>query len=106
MRLIMLVPYYTPDLGPSAPLFTILSEASVKHGHQVTAITTVLHYPSEQVKNDFRGRGTRQSLENGVEIIRVGLPSIKRSNLGMGLFQFLIYQVIAAGNPARFLGEL
>ena len=93
MHILMLVPYYAPDLGPSAPLFTMLSEALVKRGHQVTAITTVPHYPSGQVAEDFHGRGNRRSLENGVEVIRVGLPSVKRSNLGMRLLQFFIYQV-------------
>ena len=71
----------------------MLSEALLKRGHQVTAITTVPHYPSGQVAEDFRGSGIRQSPENGVEVVRVGLPSIKRSNLGMRLLQFFIYQV-------------
>ena len=89
----MVVPYYAPDLGPSAPLFTMLSEALVKRGHQVTAITTVPHYPSGQVADDFTARGTRSTQENGVNVIRVGLPSVMRSNLALRLFQFFIYQV-------------
>jgi colanic acid biosynthesis glycosyl transferase WcaI len=95
MRILMIAPHYAPDLGPSAPLFTTLCEGLVKRGHEVTALTTVPHYPSGQVSAAFRGKWIRRSKENGVQVIRVWLPSVKRANFAMRLLQFLCYQVEA-----------
>lgn len=95
MRILFLAPHYAPDLGPSAPLFVLLAEGLVQRGHQVTVVTTVPHYPSGQVPPEFGGFKNFHSVENGVEIIRVALPSVKRSNLAYRLAQFLCYQLRA-----------
>jgi colanic acid biosynthesis glycosyl transferase WcaI len=88
----MIVPHYAPDLGPSAPLFTMLSTELVKRGHQIIVLTTVPHYPTGQVPAAFRGKLIQKSLENGVEVIRTRIPSLKRSNLAGRLLQFVCYQ--------------
>jgi len=93
MRILLIAPYYAPDLGPSAPLFTMLSEELVKHGHEVIVVTTVPHYPSGQVSSSYRGKWVHRSVENGVKISRVWLPSVKRSNFAFRLMQFLCYQI-------------
>ena len=96
MHILMLVPHYEPDLGPSAPLFTMLGAGLVKRGHQVTVITTVPHYPSGQVAREFRGLRIRQSVENGVNVLRVPVPSLNRSNLLLRMVQLICYQMGAA----------
>jgi colanic acid biosynthesis glycosyl transferase WcaI len=93
MRILVLAPYYAPDIGPSAPLFTMLSEELAKRGHQVKVIAAVPHYPSGEVPVAFRGHTIRRSAENGVEVIRVPLPSLERANLKKRLLQFISYQV-------------
>ena len=93
MRILLIAPYYAPDLGPSAPLFTMLSEGLVKHGHKVIVVTTVPHYPSGQVSSSYRGKWIHRSVENGVKISRVWLPSVRRSNFAFRLLQFVCYQV-------------
>ncbi len=93
MHLLAIVPYYAPDLGPSAPLFTMLSEKLVQRGHRVTVITSVPHYPSGQVPASYRGKLIWRSSEQGVEVVRVALPSLKRGNLACRLLQFLSYQI-------------
>jgi len=55
MRILMLVPYYAPDLGPSAPLFTMLGTQLVRRGHQVTVIAAVPHYPTGEIPALYRG---------------------------------------------------
>ena len=50
MKVLVIGTLYEPDLGPSAPLFALLSENLVKRGHQVPAITMMPHYPSGQVR--------------------------------------------------------
>jgi len=116
MRILLITPYYAPDLGPSAPLFTMLSEQLVKRGHEVIVVTTVPHYPSGTVGSAYRGKWIHRSVENGVQISRVWLPSVKRSNFALRLLQFFCYQfgavfaelnqtydVVIAANPALWL---
>jgi colanic acid biosynthesis glycosyl transferase WcaI len=93
MKVLVIGTLYEPDLGPSAPLFTLLSENLVLRGHQVTVITMVPHYPSGQVRADFRGKWIWRSIEGGVRVIRVGIPSGDRSNLFRRLFQYICYQI-------------
>lgn len=96
MNILFLVPHYEPDLGPSAPLFTLLSEEFIKRGHHVCVLTTVPHYPSGIVPPAFRKKWIQQSVEKGVEIYRIRVPSLNRSNLTGRLLQFFVYQVGAS----------
>lgn len=93
MRVMIFGGYYEPDLGPSAPLFTMLCENLVRLGHQVTMITMVPHYPSGRVSAKFRGKWLWKSVENGVNVIRVALPSVDRSKLPARMLQFICYQI-------------
>src|SRR5512147_713329 len=106
MKILIISYHYLPDLGPSAPLLTMLCENLVKLGHQVTILTTVPHYPSGRVPPEFRGRGRlwRRSVENGVNVVRVTLPSVDRSKLSQRMLQFLCFQVGAtlAGMGKRY----
>ena len=116
MKILLLTPYYSPDLGPSAPLFTMLGESLAKRGHVVSVLTTVPHYPSGKVDLDYQGKWVLRSTENDVQVIWVWLPSIRRSNLTMRLLQFICYQagaiwaglslkydVVIAANPALWV---
>jgi colanic acid biosynthesis glycosyl transferase WcaI len=104
MRVLMIVPYYAPDLGPSAPLFTMLATGLVQRGCEVTVVTTVPHYPSGNVPEDFRTLRVQRSCEQDVEVIRVPLPSMNRANLVQRLLQFTCYQLGAtwAGLSQRY----
>jgi colanic acid biosynthesis glycosyl transferase WcaI len=95
MRILIIAPHYAPDGGPSAPLFAMLCQELVRRGHQVTALAAVPHYPSGRVSEDFRGRKTRHTTENGVQVIRVPVPSVDRSRFGPRLWQFVAYQIRA-----------
>jgi colanic acid biosynthesis glycosyl transferase WcaI len=100
----MLVPYYAPDIGPSAPLFTMLSEELVRRGHRVSVIAAVPHYPTGSVPELFRKHWIQRSSENGVEIIRVRIPSVKRASMAQRLLQYICYQLGAtwAGIRLRY----
>lgn len=93
MNILVLEPYYEPDGGPAAPLFTMLCQELVRRGHKVTVLTAVPHYPSGRIPKDFQGMKMYRSVEAGVQVIRVPLPSVDRSKLPQRLWQFLIYQI-------------
>lgn len=95
MRILIVTPYYPPDGGPGSPLFGMLSEALVRRGHQVTILASVPHYPTGHVLPEYRGMQVRKAIENGVNVIRVPVPSMDRSNLAQRFIQFGVYQVSA-----------
>ena len=96
MRILLLTPYYAPDLGPSAALYTMLCEDLVKLGHQVSVICAVPHYPSGRVAVEFAGRWIEREQHAGVQVTRVRVPSVDRSRLGLRLLSFVCYQMLAA----------
>jgi colanic acid biosynthesis glycosyl transferase WcaI len=92
---------YAPDLGPSAPLFTMLSQGLVQRGHQVTVLTMVPHYPSGKVSPTYQGKLIWRSVEMGVNVIRIWLPSVDRKRLWQRLIQFMVYQLVASITSVR-----
>ncbi len=95
MRILVVTPHYLPDGGPSAPLYAMLCEALVRRGHQVTVVVAVPHYPSGQVPKEYRGVWARRSNEQGVQVIRVPVPSVNRANLLQRFIQLLAFQMRA-----------
>jgi putative colanic acid biosynthesis glycosyltransferase WcaI len=93
MRILVQTLHYLPDGGPSAPLFAMLCEALVRRGHKVTVVAAVPHYPSGQVQEEYRSWRVRSSVENGVRVVRIPVPSVKRSRMSQRLVQWLVYQI-------------
>jgi len=96
MHLLIITPYYDPDLGPSAPLITMLAKDLVNNGYMVTVLTAVPHYPSGQVQDQYRKYIWKWDLEDGVNICRVRVPSGNRSNLMHRLLTFLVFQILTS----------
>ena len=101
MRILVLTPFYAPDLGPSAALYEMLSEELVRLGHEVSVISAVPHYPSGRVPASFCGRLAAREQRNGVDVTRVWVPSVDRTKLGLRLISFLCYQALAAAISFR-----
>lgn len=117
MRILVVTLFYTPDDGPAAPLYGMLCEALARRGHQVTVLTAVPHYPTGQVRQEYRGYTIRRSLEGGVWVLRVPVPSVQRASFPLRLLQFASYQLgatwaglsqrydaVLLGNPALVVG--
>ncbi len=96
MRILVVTPYYAPDLGPSAPLLTMLGEDLAAMGHQVTVIAAVPHFPTGHVHAKYRGRVRQWETHNGVRVCRVWVPSGNRANLRHRLLTFLVFQLLAS----------
>jgi len=95
MRALLITPFYAPDLGPSAPLFTLLCEELVKSGYKVSVICAVPHYPSGAVSREFRGKLFQREIRRGVKVTRVWVPSLNRKCLWQRLLIFIFYQILA-----------
>ncbi len=88
-NILVITPYYEPDIGPSAPIFTMLCEALAKMGHDVTCITTRPHYTSEL--HDQSGRllpVLERTKHNDVDLLKIGMPFRR----GGGVLNRLMYQ--------------
>jgi colanic acid biosynthesis glycosyl transferase WcaI len=98
VRILVLTPYYAPDLGPSAALYEMLCEDLAGFGHQVSVISAVPHYPTGRVAQEFRGsaRVWRRERRGGVDVTRVWVPSLNRARLGLRALSLLCYQLLAA----------
>jgi len=96
MRILVLTPYYAPDLGASASLYEMLCEELVRLGHHVSVLSAVPHYPTGRVPAEFRGRLIQRETRNGVEVTRIGLFSCDRAKLGFRLLGFLWFQFFAS----------
>ncbi len=95
MRILLVIAHYYPDGGPSAPLFTMLSERLARRGHEVTVLASVPHYPTGRVPAVYRGILLRRACENGVHVIRVWVPSVDRARLIQRFTQFVSFQLSA-----------
>ncbi|MCD6400842.1 MAG: glycosyltransferase family 4 protein [Anaerolineales bacterium] len=95
MKILLITPFYAPDLGPSAPLFTMLCEKLVRFGYKVSVIAAVPHYPIGTVTKEFRGKLFQREKRNGVDVTRVWVPSLNRSHLGQRFLGFVCYQLLA-----------
>jgi len=96
MRILVLTPYYAPDLGASASLYATLCEELARLGHHVSVLCAVPHYPTGRVPAEFRGRLFQRETRNGVEVTRVRIPSLDRTKVGFRLLGFLCFQFLAS----------
>ncbi len=102
MRLLVVTPFYAPDLGPSTPLVTMLCEDLAQLGHHVQVLAAVPHFPSGQVSADYRGHLWLEEEQNGVQVKRVWVPSGERSNLPHRLLTFAVFQGLTTIAGLRF----
>src|SRR5712691_5898957 len=101
MRVLVITPFYAPDLGPSAALYEMLCEDLARLGCEMSAISAVSHYPTGSVSKEFRGRLGWREKRNGVDVTRVWVPSVNRARLGLRLLSFLCYQILASAVGLR-----
>jgi colanic acid biosynthesis glycosyl transferase WcaI len=95
MKILIVSPYYPPDLGPSAPMLAILAESLVSSGHNVTVLASVPHFPGGQVAEEYRCRLWTWENCNGVRVGRAWIPSGNRANIAHRLLTFFVYQALA-----------
>ena len=95
MKILLVTTYYTPDLGPSAPMLAMLGEDLAARGHAVTVICAVPHFPSGRVAPEYRKGLWQWEEQNGVRVCRVRVPGGDRANLRHRLWTFVVYQILA-----------
>jgi colanic acid biosynthesis glycosyl transferase WcaI len=101
-RVLVITPYYAPDFGPSSPLITTLAEAlSANFNVRVTVVCTAPHFPDGMVREGFHHLPWKWSVENGVHVCRIWIPSGERSRLFHRMVVFVIYQLLSTLAASR-----
>jgi len=70
-HILFISPYYPPENGAAAVCVGETATRLVKHGHQVTVLTTFPNYPTGVVPSEYRGRTLQREILDGVQVVRV-----------------------------------
>jgi colanic acid biosynthesis glycosyl transferase WcaI len=98
MNLLVVTPYYAPDFGPSAPIYTSLCEDLVKLGCNVTVVTSMPHFGgAERIYNTV----PRQEVLRGVLVIRENTVSDSKKSLLKRLVYHLFLNITFAYSVVR-----
>lgn len=95
MRILVVTPFYAPDLGPSSPLVTMLAEDLAALGHQIVVLAAVPHFPTGFVPDEYRHFYWQLDNCNGVQVYRVWVPSGNRNKFYHRLLTFFVYQTLS-----------
>ena len=111
IRVLVLTPFYAPDFGPSAPIFTALCEDLQKAGYEVTVVAGFPHYGNAAELFPYPGKLFVREKINGVNLIRFFVYAVPKSSLGRrliyhGLFNlFATLACLAAGRTDVILAD-
>jgi colanic acid biosynthesis glycosyl transferase WcaI len=70
-RILFITPYYPPEKSAPAIRISETAQCLVKHGYQVTVLTTFPNFPSGIVPQEYRGHLIQREVRGGVSIVRV-----------------------------------
>jgi len=94
-QVLVITPHYAPDFGPSAPIFTSLSEDLQEMGCEITVVTGIPHYPgAEQMQGPIRL--FQEDRHNGVRIVRIFVYAVPKDALWRRLLYHGAFNILAA----------
>ncbi len=79
-RFMLLTYYYPPEVAAAAHLYHQLATALVERGHEVQVVTGFPRYNARYASRKYDGRHFMREWEDGVEIVRIALPQLPRTN--------------------------
>ncbi len=91
----MITPYYAPDYGPSAPIYTALCEDLLALGDEVRVVTGFPNYGGADELYPHPKRLVARDKWNGVPLLRVFLWKVPRGSLLLRMVYHVWYNFIA-----------
>jgi colanic acid biosynthesis glycosyl transferase WcaI len=98
-KVLIITPQYAPDYGPSAPIYTWLSEDLARAGCEVTVVTAFPHYAGADVTYPTPKKLFAEERRDGVRIIRTYVYTVPKAALwGRLLYHgsFNLFSTLAA----------
>ncbi len=94
-KVLVITPQYSPDIGPSVPIFTALCEDLQKMGYEVTVVTAFPHHTGAEVLHPDKTGWIQEDKLNGVRILRTYVYSVPKSALWRRLLYHASYNVFS-----------
>jgi colanic acid biosynthesis glycosyl transferase WcaI len=84
MRILLLSTYFRPDIASTGMLMTQLAEELALLGHQIVVVTSLPHYDTNRIWDEYRGRLVVRERQGLLDVRRVYLyvPQRKENLLG------------------------
>jgi colanic acid biosynthesis glycosyl transferase WcaI len=89
MKILLVVAYFSPEIGSAAHVYRDLGKAFVQHGHEVDLITS---YPRDfnLVESDKKKEFPLEETVDGIHVHRVRHPALRDSLLVRGMEHFIL----------------
>lgn len=95
MRILFVTNYFEPDSGAAAIRLTRLARLLHQHGHEVTVLTTLPHYPQRRIHEGYRRRLVVKENRDGLQVIQTWLLAIDSPRISVRLLSHLTFMLTA-----------
>ncbi len=91
MKVLLVTPYYPPEIGGAAHLMVELAASLKSRGHRVTVLTGYPRYNIKVMPAEYRGSFWMTEVREGIEVKRTRILTLPRSSMiGRGLEHFFV----------------
>jgi colanic acid biosynthesis glycosyl transferase WcaI len=94
-KVLVITPQYTPDIGPSVPIYTTLCEDLQRMGYEVTVVTAFPHNTDAAALYQDKNGWFKEDKLNDVRIIRTYVYSVPKSALWRRLLYHASYNAFS-----------
>ncbi len=95
MRILFVTNYFEPDSGAAAVRLTRLARLLHQHGHELTVLTTLPHYPQRRIHEGYRHRLVVTENRDGLRVIQTWLLAIDSPRISLRLLSHLTFMLTA-----------
>ncbi|MDZ4765413.1 MAG: glycosyltransferase family 4 protein [Chloroflexota bacterium] len=96
MHVLILTPFYPPEIGAAAIRLGRLAKQIVAAGHRVTVLTCLPNYPAGVIPPAYRGRPFRRESCDGVDVRRVWVYTVPNKRARARLLNQFSFTLMAA----------
>jgi len=93
MKFLFITHYYEPDSGAAANRLTRLAKQLHQRGHEVTVLTTMPHYPTGIIPQEYHRKFVVTENRDGIRVIQVWLYTSTSSSISRRLMSQLSFMV-------------
>src|SRR5215472_11811789 len=96
MRILFLTQYYPPETGAAQNRLSDLARRLTALGHCVTVLTAMPNYPQGEIFREYRGRLVRETIEDGVRVIRTWIYATKSKRFLPRITSYVSFTLMSA----------
>lgn len=93
MNILFITHYYEPDSGAAANRLTRLAKQLHQRGHQITVLTTMPHYPTGVIPDNYKRKFTVVENRDGIRVVQVWLYTSTSPKVSRRLISQLSFMI-------------